>query len=1081
MKSDRASQGCEEEPLCDFCLSPGFTLRCLSSETRGLAPASRLNFPQSTPSHSRVRLSGFFRRKSSSYFLQSIPGLFSHFKRRKSLTIEEILSTIQCAWMDQNKTQTYIKTDMEINSAKKASKESFFPVLQRRRLSVPETIMRKHMLAQEKLTSQESRNFQWGKEFEYSSDPNLDRKIGSNLIRKSTLLRRLWGNNSKQKLSGSFQEWQHSSRKLSSTQSLSSTHSSPEHLPRRKPLSNTTKPSSVHNNDEKLLLVSPKRRTTMSKTALSKDSTTKYSSFASYSDTSSDSAYTNSVSNLSFVSSTARKNAEDENCNRVDVSSRLSSTSLQESAVQTKDVANLNVISNVSLSQATLDVIFKQVMKDVSQLTPGEISISSATVTRDDKNEITVQETPSFFLNNNSQMSDLSSDKARIEKFIISNVRSGSSYEKSAEKASTTVPRFSAVPRTSSMEVNTSEMDREESDSASFADSLEDFNSPRLKNKNKHTTADITNLLPEGRINASPKKSSTFYIPIEVDRKEVKSVSELLPVKVREKLNERQHKREEKSRQLRSAFRTFDSISEIKNSITVQNYKPKKRIKPVLPSIESLKNPSKEKKHRGSPKDAFNRQRHTSALNGTDSTSQKHSVLYDQSKKTDWSSDTRKIYEKQSYENSGKKIEILEIVECISMPDRIQKSKIPVPVSECASKKPHFIKPVYLDFENQAPDPKFDQLIANILIDSLNHDVDSSVKETDKRNANFTPKNQGLIQETSKASAQIQAVAEETPAAQKKPSEKNASNNNNNVNTSRDSNKNKIPLRPMGRKCLSSIPHGWVTFYNVHKDMGTPDSTSDEGKKLLGINADEKDVKLVKNKEARSSHPTKSNLPRDIIKTESKDFSVCSSEDDKTLDSDMMNGDSFKKFGNHQRKPKTKHEDYQDKSSAKWSVTISGSNTYGQTAPDVEMRLKFPNIKHKYSTGTRHYSDSGLGEENIQERSFPSMRQLQDLERKFRRRDSVNENLPNIHTARSRRKKRESLDLSMAPTTIIPKQTKTSTSRYHLSRPRERYSLPEVPSMLNERQYCEILKRIPDILAVTGQSISPERRSIDDR
>lgn len=46
---------------------------------------------------------------------------------------------------------------------------------------------------------------------------------------------------------------------------------------------------------------------------------------------------------------------------------------------------------------------------------------------------------------------------------------------------------------------------------------------------------------------------------------------------------------------------------------------------------------------------------------------------------------------------------------------------------------------------------------------------------------------------------------------------------------------------------------------------------------------------------------------------------------------------------------------------------------------------------------------------------------------------------------------REGSVISMAPSVIIPRQTKTSTSRYHFSRPRERYSLPDVPSILNER------------------------------
>ncbi|KAF7287423.1 hypothetical protein GWI33_001396 [Rhynchophorus ferrugineus] len=1066
-----------EQPLCAFSLSPPFFIRILSREKRCLAPSRRLDFPLSTSSYSRARLGRYFRKKSSCCLQQTVPGLFNRFKKRKHLKLDEILSIVQSAWKEQTTSCRDIEREMESSPKKIIPKETFFPVLQRRRLSVPETIMRKHLLAQEKLNSQESKSYHWGSELEYSSDPNLNRKKDSNLMRKSTLLRRLWGNSSKSKLSGSFQEWQHSSRKLSSTQSLNSTHSSPEHLPknkwefspRRKPNTSFMKFSSKHSNDEEPLPVSPKRKSALSK--VSKESTVKYtgSSFVTYTDSAhSDSAYTNSISNLSGTSSTTRKVGEDENCNPLDANSRLSASSLQESGVQTKDVTNLNVISNVNLSQATLDVIFKEVMKDINAFSPGSISINSATVTRDDKSETIVQEVPSFFLNTNSQPPKISSEKARIEKFIISNVRSGSSYGKPSESSPPAVPRFSAIPRTSSMEVNTSELDKEESDTGSFADSLEDFNSPRGLVKSRRNSTDITQLLPEGRKSITPKKSSTFYIPIEVDKKEVRAVSELLPDRVREKLNERQQKREEKLRQLRSSFKAADSISEIKSALNFQSYKPKKRIKPILPSIESLKNSSKE-----SRKDSSNKKRDSKAIKSN----LVHSGLYEQNKKPDWSPEPRKIYERTPPEDSGKKIEILEIVEC-SLHEKNQKSKIPVPVSQTVATSKKLNKPVYLDFDN-VPDPKFDQLIANILIDTLNHDLESPLRESDQRNANITKTNR----EHPKS---ITVTPEEVTTRSRVTSEGHNNNNVNinnniNVNGSKDEKETKLQGRLIGKKSMSSIPKGWVTFYNMHKDMGTPESTSDEGKKSLELNEDRKEVNMLRHNVERLRQSIRSNVPKHLTTTESNDISLYSSGDEQRAQ-EMFNG-QFKKFGSYHRRrdSKLKYSEHEDKSSGKWSVTISGSNSYGQTAPDVEMRLKFPHIhKHKHS-GNRHYSDSGLGEENLQDRNIPNMRQLEALERRFRKRDSINENLPKIQTARSRKKKREYSMLSMVPSSMVPRQTKTSTSRYHLSRPRERYSLPDVPSMLNERQYCEILKRIPDILAVTGQSISPERRSIEDR
>ncbi|KAL1492664.1 hypothetical protein ABEB36_010889 [Hypothenemus hampei] len=568
--------------------------------------------------------------------------------------------------------------------------ENLSPTPQRRRLSVPETIMRKHYLAMERSNLQEFKNFNWDKEVECLSDPNLSRKKDFNLMRKSMLLRRLWGDSSKSRFSGSFQEWQHSCKKLSSTQSLNSNHSSPERKFKNAAASKKFNSSSNRSYEEQLYISNSPKRKVLS-TPFSRESTTKYtySTFTNATESNSDSAYSPSFTNS--ISSRCNNN-HDENSN----------VRSCESSVQTRDVTNLNVISNVNLSQATLDVIFKEVMKDVRNLPTGDININTATVLNEE-NSVKIEKAPRFFIDANTE----------LEKFIISKVRTGSPYLVSETQP--TVPRFSAVPRTFSMEVNTSEEDKEEeeSDTGSFVDSLEDFTSPR--NFSNSQSSGVYQLLPE------------------VNDKEAKSVSELLPVKVREKLNKRQQLREENSRVRRSSVPlTTSNINAIKSTLNSSSYLPKKRTKPVLPSIDFLK------------------------------------------KSSSGENSARKSKAKTK-EKGKKRIEILEIMECVDLSQK--KSRIPLPVT-----KTEFDKPVYLDLDNHnSRDKDVDQLIANILIDTLNQD-----QESDLKNANVK--------------------------------DSNAKKNDN----------NEIKNNNLNPKSKSSIPKGWVTVYTMQKDLKTPESTSDE-------------------------------------------------------------------------------------------------------------------------------------------------------------------------------------------------------------------------------------------------------------
>lgn len=546
-------------------------------------------------------------------------------------------------------------------------------------------------------------------------------------MRKSTLLRRLWGDSGKTRLSGSFQEWQqHSYKKLSSTQSLNSNQSSPEHLSSRKSPGVRKKFSSSPNRfsstkslceEQGLMTSSPKRRVKhVSLTPMSRESTCRYSmstfTNVQHSESNPDSAYSNSYSN--FTSTPSGTNDEENNIK-----------STHETGVQTSGPTNLNVISNVNLSQSTLDAIFKEVMKDVTSMSHEEITINTATVNTEMNN-------PILHFDSNFNPTD------NLDNFIISRVRVGTPYTKPVEVCPTEVPRFSAVPRTSSMEVNTSEEDKEGSDSASYVDSLEEF-TPR-----NAELSDVEQLLPEGKKEVPAKMSSSFFIPIETSRNiEVKSVSELLPHKMKERLMERHQQREEKLRQYRHSIpATTSKVRVIKNSLSHVNHLPKKKTKPVLPGIASLKNGNA------------------------------HKTAPPIRKKTPL---------KKVETQKGKRIEIVKIVECVDIldDDHNKKSKIPVPVG--SHKADSAKKPTYLDLDNNptSSDSKLDQLVANILIDSLHHDEEA---ENHPQNSN-----------------QVGSI---------------------------DVNKNLIGADK------SSVPKGWVTVYTVHKDMESPESTSDEGTNL---------------------------------------------------------------------------------------------------------------------------------------------------------------------------------------------------------------------------------------------------------
>ncbi|XP_017782304.1 PREDICTED: uncharacterized protein LOC108566777 isoform X2 [Nicrophorus vespilloides] len=661
------------------------------------------------------------------------------------------------------------------------------PVLLRRRLSAPETIMRKHMLAQQRAASQDSQNSSESAQscnwpMDPSSDPNLSKRRESD-IRKSTLMKRFW-DSSRIQFPRTYSEWQYSFGKMK----LSSTPTTPEHSrgsrknifeaktkssPKRKisiyngTYTSESRKSSVDESPKHMRKISPKPDSNNEDYAVYSSNFSNVTSSESQNTSRTvdnfDSAYANSCTSVSRSADTAK-----ENNNNVSMPIKYQFVLSKDAefvpkttneATQTTDTTNLNVISNVHLSQSTLNLIFNQVMQDVlkSKPEPSQPKI------------INVQTLPTFNVQTKPE------DKPTR---LISEVNVGSPYK---VKESPLVPRLSALPRSTSMEVNISSNDSfdKDSDSCSLVDSLEDPSSPKIKNPE-----DKLHLLPDNSSSSNnilQKKSSVFYIPMKnepemiLEENTSGDVSNLLPSKLKEKLMKRQIKREEKRKE--NKIRHFDvqngNYSTYFDTSPELSAKPKPRKKKTtLPLIENK--PLKPK--------SFWLPRNKKP--------EKLTPLTRESKKPE-----------------SKQIEILEVMEIVE-PTKVlsalpkTKSKIPVLVQQRLPKLSHrkAQKPAYLDYTD-APDPKFDQLIANILIDSLNReDLETSrQKKFDTIPEEKAEQNNNPIDKV--ADLLTQQVLE---------------NNNVEGNESTESPEN------------AQMPKGWITFYMLQKN-NSPESTSDEG------------------------------------------------------------------------------------------------------------------------------------------------------------------------------------------------------------------------------------------------------------
>ncbi|GJQ84367.1 hypothetical protein Trydic_g3847 [Trypoxylus dichotomus] len=999
----------------------------------------------------------------------------------------------------------------------------------------------------------------------------------------------------------------------------------------------------------------------------------------SYSDNS-DSAFTNSHSNFtqtidsniscgSDTQRSVRENTDEVNRindNRDDVQSiskseerrqSLKSQNLNESSTQTPNTANLNVISNIQLSESTLNIIFNHVLQDVNNKQANSLKMSSLTATLQEENKenkqenqppsdstdakiINVQPISSFYLNRKEDIV-VSTEHSRVIKYMISNVGTGSPYSKPAEVPQVVVPRYSALPRTSSMEVNTSSVDStdKESDTVSLVDSLEDGISPRRgehdllgKDENQALKSDdLAALFPDNseasKIVKSPKRAAVFFVPIENRQKEElkQPVSYHLPAKVKEKLSRRQLKREQKIQQSKSNFTSprsdsnYISASDTGNQISftvnnnpeyvdvksvpllpeINNQKARRKSRAALPSIQNIRKikidskdnikytecekirdrNSKPIKRRSITKyekiTSKNESFKQNPSRNFHKFPEKLSPIYMSRNEYTCDAMPKEIYHKTQFGNSNKRIEILEIMECVGNKHhtcpKVGKSKIPVLVQNKLPKieKKTLPKPVYLEFdEAQDFDPKMDQLIANILIETLNkYDTSSAPSSGESKrnvlklgnekrpddihvinNNKYQRKFDVIPEESSRQSSldDSSSKSEKTPSTgrlietaadiltrnvlknnnvQEKlyKSNKSSKNSSKSNSKSEEFNQSNPPICGGRIEDVLTIPQGWITFYMLHKNQGSPDSTSDEGTKLLrekqNIPEDGKNLKRNNSiNDCSKDNNTKSDR---IFNEDSEDFTTIKKDKSRrdTLDT-IVSSDAFSDNLN----PALPHANTNEQSSKQhsssknandtngsnsnntkfansnqyhnqgWSVTVSGMNAYGQLAPDVEMRLKFPISKDNSDFCSQTKDDEEI-EDSTTSYCHPSTERSCQLVRRHNHQNLMNSVVSvtpvDNHFSNGRfpiinqgRRVSQQIDSNLTNTVVPfghePRQTKTSSRRYAMNRHVRDLQTTDAnvtaENILNLSTETGILRKFSE-MTVNGNGIHPERRS----
>lgn len=363
-------------------------------------------------------------------------------------------------------------------------------------------------------------------------------------------------------------------------------------------------------------------------------------------------------------------------------------------------------------------------------------------------------------------------------------VGTGSSYPQNNNFHSIIIPRLSAIPRTESMEVQASstsapedeecdDSDDDNDDSISLVDSLDD---PTISPKK---TIDDTKCLDS-------KKSESFYVPITDNGQLIDEhiiVADSMPDKLREKLARRQRRRdfkkelevkkkrtqkfvEDKFGQMILSDRTrvIPPSNQQKKDLQKKTTKSRKNtLRNEIGLLESYTIDAKGKMQfmPGTTKDkpeppAFkvitkknSNQITTNKISkttnkGTVEQQRRKQVIKDVQSMTlyqtqaDLTPDTergpRRMYQKTEIQDGGKRIEILEIVECVdSSPDLrsshksytssgsgcSKKSMIPIPVYKTG--RSHGFQKALRSSSPNSANSKVDRIIADLLIEALNN------------------------------------------------------------------------------------------------------------------------------------------------------------------------------------------------------------------------------------------------------------------------------------------------------------------------------------------------------------------------
>ncbi|XP_053615349.1 uncharacterized protein LOC128678082 isoform X2 [Plodia interpunctella] len=224
------------------------------------------------------------------------------------------------------------------------------------------------------------------------------------------------------------------------------------------------------------------------------------------------------------------------------------------------DDAVFSVVHNDNVNRAVLQQIQKLFQDELKSFDNG---IHFTNNTMPGISHIEISNVDVFIDNNTASTAEATEANAIDHVQVISGVGAGNYFLDGDDSA--VVPRFSAMPHTDSMEVNTSSSDDADnigSDCTSLVDSLDDPNSPRSVFLRKHnnnkrnelvrSAIDVLDLLPENSYNnyaSQPKdKGEAFFIRIKDNNfdceKENVIVADHMPEKIKQRLYRRQRKRE---------------------------------------------------------------------------------------------------------------------------------------------------------------------------------------------------------------------------------------------------------------------------------------------------------------------------------------------------------------------------------------------------------------------------------------------------------------------------------------------------------------------------------------------------------